>query len=57
MMEDYDLNEEVDWRKIFFIDFSPKKDIFNTDNEMKAIMQIHFCPFCGIPKFSMIRRR
>ena len=57
MMEDYDLNEEVDWRKIFFIDFSTKKDIFNTDNEMKAIMQIHFCPFCGIPKFSMIRRR
>jgi hypothetical protein len=57
MMEDYDLNEEVDWRKILFIDFSTKRDIFNTDNESKAIMQIHFYPFCGIPTFSMIRRR
>jgi hypothetical protein len=57
MMEDYDLNEEVDWRKIFFIDFSTERDIFNTVNERKAIIQILFCPFCGIPKFSMIRRR
>jgi hypothetical protein len=57
MMEDYDLNEEVDWRKILFIDFSTKRDIFNTDNESKAIMQIHFYPFCVIPTFSMIRRR
>ena len=56
MMEDYDLNEEVDWRKILFVDFSTKTDIFNTDNERKAIMYINFCPFCGIPKFSMIRR-
>jgi hypothetical protein len=45
MMEDYDLNEEVDWRKILFIDYSTKRDIFKTDNERKAIMQIHFCPF------------
>ena len=39
-MDDYDLDEEVDWRKIFFIDFSTKRDIFNTVNERKAIMQI-----------------
>ena len=38
MMEDYDLNEEVDWRKILFVDFSTKMDIFNTNNERKAIM-------------------
>jgi len=37
-MEDDDLNEEVDWRKMLFVDFSTKTDIFKTDNERKAIM-------------------